>query len=128
MECARFHLKIGCFSLEERAHELLTYRLAEVSAVSIRNFRVREPQIPGISDSTLPKSNPFRQYVVDLDRNSLSRLDDLPFAFENGRCANINNEYGLLCSPLDGFKNCWIFDGLYNKTYRWSVLIIGKEQ
>ena len=85
---------------------------------TFRLFRVREPQISGISDSTLPKNNPFRQYVVDLDRNSLSRLDDLPFAFENGRCANINNEYGLLCSPLDGFKNCWIFDGLYNQTYR----------
>ena len=91
-----------------------------------RLFRVRKPQISGISDSTLPKNNPFRQYVVDLDRNSLIRLDDLPFAFENGRCANINNEYGLLCSPLDGFKNCWIFDGLYNQTYRWSVLRIGK--
>ena len=33
VECARFHLKIECFSLEDRAHELLTYSLAEVSAV-----------------------------------------------------------------------------------------------
>ena len=79
---------------------------------------VCEPQIQGISDSSVPKNNPFRQYVVDLDRNSLIRLGDLPFAFENGRCANINNEYAMLCSPLDGFKNCWIFDGLYNQTYR----------
>ena len=50
-----------------------------------------------------------------LYNDSLIRLNDISFDFDNGRCLNVNDEYIMMCSPLSNFHSCWSHNVIFEK-------------